>query len=259
MMKFLLVLSLATSTLGSPLPQLDSLNTNQTWSAWAQDQQAELTQTLREGQDQVVQGWQWLQEFLPRKVSLYVEGTAEDGQTLLEDLYAETRKSIVEKTSGNVDDITGLVETFIEKLENIRASAVDIVTQEEPLSGQQIEAKNVQEDLEGTKDELKKLTEEVAKEKQEDGQYEGLEGMLQRLITSAREVLTEVNSQSDLFWSKVKQMEVEVYRVNQVMAQTSGDLKNVLKDLFETLNKELRDASPALKEILDKVEQPREG
>merc|ERR1712183_1042247 len=128
----------------------------------------------------------------------------EDGQTLLEDLYAETRKSIVEKTSGNVDDITGLVESFIEKLENIRASAVDIVTQEEPLSGQQIGAKNVQEDLEGTKDELKKLTEEVAKEKQEDGQYEGLEGMLQRLITSARELLTEVNSQSDLFWSKVK-------------------------------------------------------
>ena len=119
-------MSLATSTLGSPLPQLDSLNTNQTWSAWAQDQQAELTQTLREGQDQVVQGWQWLQEFLPRKVSLYVEGTAEDGQTLLEDLYEETRKSIVEKTSGNVDDITGLVETFIEKLENIRVSAVDI-------------------------------------------------------------------------------------------------------------------------------------
>jgi len=67
-------------------------------------------------------------------------------------------------------------------------------------------------------------------------------------------MLSEVNNQTDLFWSKVKQMEVEVYRVNSVMAQTSGDLKNVLKDIFKTLNKELREASPALKEILDKME-----
>ena len=46
-----------------------------------------------------------------------------------------------------------------------------------------------------------------------------------------------MNGQTDLFWSKVKQMEVEVYRVNSIMAETSGDLKDVLKDLFSTLNK----------------------
>ena len=95
-------------------------------------------------------------------------------------------------------------------------------------------------------------------------------------MQSAREVLSEVNGHTDVFWSKVKQMEVEVYKVNSIMAETSGDLKDVLKDLFSTLNKvylqlqpkfkliipffqELREASPALKEILDKVdlEAPR--
>ena len=95
-------------------------------------------------------------------------------------------------------------------------------------------------------------------------------------MQSAREVLSEVNGHTDVFWSKVKQMEVEVYNVNSIMAETSGDLKDVLKDLFSTLNKvylqlqpkfkliipffqELREASPALKEILDKVdlEAPR--
>jgi len=78
-------------------------------------------------------------------------------------------------------------------------------------------------------------------------------------LQSAREVLSEVNGHTDVFWSKVKQMEVEVYNVNSIMAETSGDLKDVLKDLFSTLNKELREASPALKEILDKVdlEAPR--
>ena len=56
-------------------------------------------------------------------------------------------------------------------------------------------------------------------------------------MQSAREVLSEVNGHTDVFWSKVKQMEVEVYKVNSIMAETSGDLKDVLKDLFSTLNK----------------------
>merc|ERR1712126_680693 len=98
------------------------------------------------------------------------------------------------------------------------------------------------------------LPQEVTQERQEDQSLEGVEGMIQRLITSAREVLNEVNGQTDIFWSKVKQMEVEVYKVNSIMADTSGELKDVLKDLFATLNKELREASPALKEILDKAE-----
>merc|ERR1719483_959201 len=116
-----------------------------------------------------------------------------------------------------------------------------------------------EEGLEGTKQKLKDLNQEISVEKQEDQKLEGVEGMIQRLITSAREVLSEVNGHTDVFWSKVKQMEVEVYKVNSIMAETSGDLKEVLKDLFSTLNKELREASPALKEILDKVdlEAPR--
>lgn len=207
-----------------------------------------------DGKEQVVEGWEWLQEFLPKKVSVYVEDTVDDGQKVLEDIYEETRNSIVEKTSVNVDDVTNLMETFIEKLERIRTSSIDIVYQDEVLSKQQIQAWNEEEKLEVAKEELKQLKEEVAQEKKEDKKLEGVEGMIQRLITSAREMLSEVNNQTDLFWSKVKQMEVEVYRVNSVMAQTSGDLKNVLKDIFKTLNKELREASPALKEILDKME-----
>eukprot|EP00092_Neocalanus_flemingeri_P077825 GFUD01096702.1.p1 GENE.GFUD01096702.1~~GFUD01096702.1.p1 ORF type:complete len:282 (-),score=118.83 GFUD01096702.1:122-967(-) len=255
-MKFLVILCLAIST--NAMPQMGNTNqtgSDQTWSDWAKEQQDQVANTYGEGKDQIMQGWEWLQEFLPRRVSSYVAETADGGQKVFEDIWEETRKSIVEKTSGNVDDITGLVETFIDKLENVRANAVEIVFQEEPLSSQQIQAKNVQEDLAGTKKELKALKEEVAKEQKEDKKFEGVEGMIQRLITSAREVLTEANNQTDLFWSKVKQLEVETYRVNRVMAQSSGNLKDVLKELFKTLNKELREASPALKEILDKAEQ----
>merc|ERR1712002_101481 len=251
MMKFLLVLFLSTSTLAMTTPQEEP---EQTWTDWAQGQTEDLVEPLYEVKDQVMGGWEWLQEFLPGKVTNYVEKTADDGLELLDDIYQESRDSIVEKTSDNVDDITGLVEDFIQKLTNIKDNTVNIATQEGVLSEEQIEARNTQENLEGTKQKLKQLQQEIALEKQEDQNLEGVEGIIQRLITSAREVLDTVNGQTDIFWSKVKQMEVEVYKVNSIMADTTGELKDVLKDLFSTLNKELREASPALKEILDKVD-----
>ena len=73
-----------------------------------------------------MQGWEWLQEFLPGNVTKYVEKTADDGLELLDDIYQETRDSVVEKTSDNVDDITGLVEDFIQKLTNIKDSTLNI-------------------------------------------------------------------------------------------------------------------------------------
>merc|ERR1712234_10610 len=253
MMKFWLVLSLSATSLAMPA--------NQTWSSWAQGHTENIVEPLYEVRDQVVQGWEWLQEFLPGKVTNYVEKTAEDGAELLDDIYQETRDSIVEKTSDSVDDITGLVEGFIQKLTDIKDNTVNIVTQEEVLSSDQIEARNDEENLEGIKQKLKQLKDDIIEERKEDAELEGLEGGIQRLITAAREVLTEVNGHTDVLWSKVKQMEVEVYKVNSIMADTSGELKDVLKDLFSTLNKELKEASPALKEILDKVdsEVPRQG
>jgi len=256
MMKFLLVLCLSATTLSLPLPQEEESmwNPEKTWTDWAQGQTEDLVEPLYEVKDQVMQGWEWLQEFLPGNVTKYVEKTADDGLELIDDIYQETRDSIVEKTSDNVDDITGLVEDFIQKLTDIKDNTLDIVTQEKALSQEDIEARNVEENLEETKQKLEQLKDDIVQDKKEDGELDGLEGGIQRLITAAREVLTEVNGHTDLLWSKVKQMEVEVYKMNSIMADTTGEMKDVLKDLFATLNKELREASPALKEILDKAE-----
>merc|ERR1711862_444550 len=176
-MKFLLVLFLSTSTLAMPTPGEDP---EQILSPWSQDQLENLVEPLYEVKDQVMQGWEWLQEFLPNKVT-----------------------NIVEKTSGNVDDITGLVEDFIQKLTNIKDSTLNIATQAGVLSEEEIIARNTQENLEGTKQKLKQLEQEISLEKQEDQNLEGVEGIIQRLITSAREVLNTVNGQTDIFWSKV--------------------------------------------------------
>merc|ERR1712029_1241643 len=132
---------------------------------------------------------------------------------------------------------------------NIKDNTLDIVSQEGALSQEEIEA-----NLEETKQKLNQLKDDIIEDKKEDAELDGAEGGIQRLITAAREVLTGANGHTDLLWSKVKQMEVEVYKMNSIMADTTGELKDVLKDLFATLNKELREASPALKEILDKAE-----
>ena len=108
------------------MPFNSTTSSNQTWSSWAQGHTETIVEPLYEFGDQVVQGWEWLQEFLPGKVTNYVEKTAEDGAELLDDIYQETRNSIVEKTSDNVDDITGLVEGFIQKLTDIKDNTVNI-------------------------------------------------------------------------------------------------------------------------------------
>merc|ERR1712215_552336 len=220
---------MGTTTLAMPFD--GTASSNQTWTDWAQDQTENLVEPLYEVKDQVMQGWEWLQEFLPGNVTKYVE-----------------------KTSDNVDDITGLVEDFIQKLTDIKDNTLDIVTQEKALSQEDIEARNVEENLEETKQKLEQLKDDIVQDKKEDAELDGLAGGIQRLITAARGVLTEVNGHTDLLWSKVKQMEAEVYKMNSIMADTTGEMKDVLKDLFATLNKELREASPALKEILDKAE-----
>merc|ERR1711963_639442 len=249
-MKFLLVvacLALVSPSLSGPVSRLQSylgLNDTEEW-----------LEPVYDVKDDILDGWEWLQEFLPNKVITYIEKSADDGQDLLKELYEETKKDVEEKTDKHVEEVSKIVEGFMDRLISIKDNTVEIAAQGVPLSEKEIEARNDQEGLEKIKDKLNKLRNQVEKERQDDKKYEGLEGMIQRLITSAREVLDEVNGQTDLMWSKVKQMEVEVYRVNDILADTTGDLKDVLKEVFSTLNKELREASPALKEILDKVEK----
>ena len=73
-------------------------------------------------------------------------------------------------------------------------SASFSVTQEEALSVQQIEARNVQEKLEGTKQKLNQLKAEISEDKNEDKNLEGVEGMIQRLITVSKILVYNLQS-----------------------------------------------------------------
>lgn len=196
-----------------------------------------------------------LEGYLPDTLVTYLGETAKEGLEVLEEVYNDTRQETVDKSSKHIDEVTEILSNFITKLEDVYESAEAVASQEIVLRDEQI--LNIKEawDLQGTKEELENLEDIVQKEREENVNIEGLEGQLQKLITEARGLLSTVNSESDLAWSKVKQLELEFYQVAKLMADTSGQVKESLKQAWSTLSQELEDVSPAIKDIFDSVGQ----
>ena len=50
-------------------------------------------------------------------------------------------------------------------------------------------------------------------------------------------MIAELGKDGEIFWNKMKQLEVEFYRMKIALADGSAELKEELSDLFETLRK----------------------
>ena len=50
-------------------------------------------------------------------------------------------------------------------------------------------------------------------------------------------MVVELSEGGEIFWSKLKQLEVEFYRVKIALADASGELKEEVSELFNTLKK----------------------
>lgn len=196
----------------------------------------------------------WLhgvKDYLPSKVNNYLNETISGGVKVLGELYEETRKDALKKSSIRVDQFTDILEKFIFRLEDIYKSAADVVVQRSPLTDDEIIARNTAGDLEGTKEKLDRLQAELSKERRENYEFEGLEGQLQRMITTARELLSAADGQAGLVWSKLKQLELEFYQASQAVASTSGEIRQQLNKAFGTLHQDLEKSSPGIKRLLD--------
>jgi len=190
-------------------------------------------------------------DYLPTKVNNYLNETISEGVKVLEVLIEETRQDALEKSSIRVDEFTDILEKFIGKLEEIYRSASQVVEQRSPLSDPQIIARNTAGDLEGTKEKIDSLETELDKERSENYELEGLERQLQSMITTARGLLSSADNQAELVWSKLKQLELEFYQASQLVASTSGEIRQQLTKAFGTLHQDLQDSSPGLKKLLD--------
>jgi len=199
-------------------------------------------------------GWmRRVEEYLPTNVTHFLTETAKEGINVLSEIYNETRHEAIQKSSIRVDEFTNILERFIDRLEALYQTAAGVVEQNNPLSDTEILARKAAANLDGTKEELDRLQAELPREREENQQYEGLEGYLQRMITTARELLSTADSQADLAWSKLKQLELEFYQASEVLASTSGEIRQQLNKAFREMERELEEASPALKRFLDTV------
>jgi len=200
-----------------------------------------------------IRRWEEVQELLPSQVSSYLEETASEGVRVLEDIYDDTKQGAIEKSSVQLDEITNILERFGQRLEDLYQSAKQVVEQETVLTDSEIQDRADAGDLFETKEELDSLKEVLVKEREENFEFEGVEAILQRLITTVRELLSTADGQADLGWSKLKQLELEFYQASQLVASTSGQVKVALEEAFNTLNKELEEAAPAVTRFLDAV------
>ena len=50
-------------------------------------------------------------------------------------------------------------------------------------------------------------------------------------------MVVELSEGGEIFWSKMKQLEVEFYKVKIALAYGSGELKDEVSELFNTLQK----------------------
>jgi len=194
-----------------------------------------------------------VEEYLPTNVTNFLTETAKEGINVLNEIYNETRHEAIQKSSIRVDEFTNILERFIDRLEELYQTAAGVVEQNNPLSDTEILARKAAANLDGTKEELDRLQVELPREREENQQFEGLEGYLQRMITTARELLSAADSQADLAWSKLKQLELEFYQASEVLATTSGEVRQQLNKAFREMERELEEASPALKRFLDTV------
>merc|ERR1739838_196306 len=224
-MKLFVLLSLVAAIHAAPqLSSFTNTSSEQSWEEWAEQSKEQI---LRHA------WWQRLQDYLPVRVKEFVESTVDEGTQVVAGLSDEASEAVFNRTLDHVDEVTLVMENFISKLERLAGNAGKI--------GE--DGWNV--------------FEEVKDDRSQDQQYEGLEGQLQRMISEARQVVVAWNAGSAVGFSMLKQLEVEIYEMNAALADTSGELKELMRKMFETLNEELKKASPALREIIDGVSLPR--
>jgi len=256
-MKLFVLLSLVAASRAAPqLSSFTNTSSEQSWEEWAEQSKEQI---LRHA------WWQRLQDYLPVRVKEFVESTVDEGTQVVAGLSDEASEAVFNRTLDHVDEVTLVMENFISKLERLAGNAGKIgedgwnVFEEEgkPKTDAEIAELKVQRNTSGTETRLEEFKEEVKGDRREDQQYEGLEGQLQRMISEARQVVVAWNAGSAVGFSMLKQLEVEMYEMNAALADTSGELKELMRKMFETLNEELKKASPALREIIDGVSLPR--
>jgi len=170
----------------------------------------------------------------PKTVLNYVNTTLEKGEDLVNDVYDDLQEDIVKTVVQHVDELAPLGQNIINRLSEFSNNVVTIFSSLSPLDD--YEREKFGNDLKRLTNSLDELKTEVEKEKKEEATAKGVDKIL-TFITLSRGLLSETYDGQKIVWDKVKQLQVELYKVMNVLGTSSSDFKTQVKNLVDTLKK----------------------
>eukprot|EP00092_Neocalanus_flemingeri_P024881 GFUD01026981.1.p1 GENE.GFUD01026981.1~~GFUD01026981.1.p1 ORF type:complete len:241 (+),score=86.26 GFUD01026981.1:145-867(+) len=170
--------------------------------------------------------------YLPESAQKFINKTIDDGKDIVYDIYDDVKEEVVSKTAGNIDSLTNVLGGMFNKFQNIKDSVNDIIMQDRALN----ETELTNEALNNLKNKIKNLEEIIEIDIEKDKSVtEDVEKLIQQFLSSTREMVVEMAEGGEVFWSKMKQFEVEFYKVKIALSDSTGELKEEVSELFKTM------------------------
>jgi len=186
--------------------------------------------------------WDFLNEvqnyrsYLPNSLNTFLNKTYDESKDVAYDLYDDLKEDVLKKTNDQVDKLTELMKTFVDKMMSIRGDIESVLDQESALTDEEIQAINDKEGLQKLRKRFEEMEAELQKDVAQDATLpKGVEHIIQNFITTAREMLASTTDKEKEFWSKLKQMEVKFWEIKSVVADSSKQLKDRISGIFDTI------------------------
>jgi len=164
----------------------------------------------------------------------YLKETSEKGEKLFYSIHEDINEEFGERVEKNLDQIHQLAESVIGGVTDIVDSTINKLASGRPLSDEEKTA--LDSEFETLKGDFDSLEEKVAAEREAEAELPDVyENQIQKFITAGREMLSSVGEGQEILWDKTKQLQVELYKVMDLLADSSEELKTKLKDLFKSI------------------------
>jgi len=254
---FFLILFTCTISLSQGAPFLSWFTSNSYNSYLPESAQDFINETLEEGKDVVYDIYDGV-NYLPESAKTFLNKSLEEGKDVVYDIYDDVKEEIIDKTASHVDSFTNVLGGFFDKYQNIKDSLTGIAM-EDALDDDELTDWNNEQGLDKLKEKMKDLEEQVEIDMEKDESItDEVEQLIQQFLTSTREMVAELGDGEEFFWSKMKQLEVEFYKVKVALVDASGDLKTEVSELFKTLKKVDLNKIGAVEDQGQEQETPRE-
>ena len=173
--------------------------------------------------------------YLPASLNTYINDTFEDGKEVAYDLYEDIKEEVVAKSEIQVDALTKLLESFVERVMRIRQSAESVI-RSPALTDDEIRERNDKLGLQQLQDRFDDMEAELVEEAKEDKDLpEGVEQVVQTFITMVRQMMAGASGQEAEFWAKLKSLEVQFWQTKNTVADASSQLRDWVREAFSTL------------------------